>query len=167
MPRHIAATTILALSLLGAAAAPAFEMPARKPGLWQMSTQSGNNPANVSTLCIDASVGQEMMQMGSAMQKQMCSKHDLTRDGHRVHMHSVCKFGETTAITKGTAVFSGDTAYRMDMLSTYAPPMMGMKEAKTVLEAKWLGACKPGQKPGDMTLPGGMTVNISGTSRAR
>ena len=57
-------------------------------------------------------------------------------------------------------MFSGDTAYRMDMLSTYNPPMMGMKEARTTVEAKWLGACKPGQKPGDVTMANGMSFNM-------
>jgi hypothetical protein len=28
------------------------------------------------------------------------------------------------------------------------------------IEAKWLGACKPGQKPGDIMMPGGMKMNI-------
>ncbi len=32
--------------------------------------------------------------------------------------------------------------------------MMGMKESKQTLEAKWLGACKAGQKPGDVIMPG-------------
>jgi len=30
----------------------------------------------------------------------------------------------------------------------------------TTIEAKWLGACKADQKPGDMMLPGGMKKDI-------
>ena len=29
------------------------------------------------------------------------------------------------------------------------------------IEAKWLGACKAGQKPGDIMMPGGMKMNIT------
>ena len=28
------------------------------------------------------------------------------------------------------------------------------------LEAKWLGACKADQKPGDIVMPGGMKMNV-------
>jgi hypothetical protein len=28
------------------------------------------------------------------------------------------------------------------------------------MEAKWLGPCKAGQKPGDMVMPGGQTMNV-------
>ena len=30
----------------------------------------------------------------------------------------------------------------------------------TKIEAKWLGACKPDQKPGDIMMPGGMKMNV-------
>lgn len=153
---------VLALTATFPAFAQSIDLPTRKDGLWQMSTTAAGAPPSVSTMCIDKSIGREMMQMGSSMQKEMCSKNDMTRDGSKVHMHSVCKFGQTTATTKGTAVFSGDTGYRMEMNSTYSPPMMGMKEAKTLIEAKWLGPCKPGQKPGDVTLANGMTLNMRG-----
>jgi hypothetical protein len=53
-----------------------------------------------------------------------------------------------------------DSAYKMEIHSKYDPPMMGKAERTTVMEAKWLGACKAGQRPGDMTMPGGMTMNV-------
>jgi hypothetical protein len=28
------------------------------------------------------------------------------------------------------------------------------------IEAKWLGPCAAGQKPGDVTMPNGMTMNV-------
>ncbi|HBF56370.1 MAG TPA: hypothetical protein DDW72_21085, partial [Afipia sp.] len=33
-------------------------------------------------------------------------------------------------------------------------------ETTNVLEAKWIGACKADQKPGDILMPGGMKMNI-------
>jgi len=30
---------------------------------------------------------------------------------------------------------------------------MGIKEGTTVMDAKWLGPCKPGQAPGDIIVP--------------
>ena len=34
------------------------------------------------------------------------------------------------------------------------------RDSTTTIEAKWLGACKPDQKPGDIMMPGGMKMNI-------
>ena len=38
--------------------------------------------------------------------------------------------------------------------------MLNMKEMKTSIDAKWVGPCKPGQQPGDVTLETGQTINI-------
>jgi hypothetical protein len=38
-----------------------------------------------------------------------------------------------------------------------APP----RDTVTKIEAKWLGACKPDQKPGDIVMPGGgFKINV-------
>ena len=34
------------------------------------------------------------------------------------------------------------------------------RDSVTTVEAKWLGACKADQKPGDIMMPGGMKMNI-------
>jgi hypothetical protein len=34
------------------------------------------------------------------------------------------------------------------------------RDSTSTVEAKWLGACKPDQKPGDMVMPGGIKMNI-------
>lgn len=162
MPAVHRLVPFLAAIVAAPALAQNVDLPLRKEGLWQMNSAVSGAPPTTSTLCMDKTFGKEMLQMGSSMQKDLCSRNDVSRDGDKVHLHSVCKFGDTTATSKGTAVFSGDTAYRMDMHSTYSPPMMGMKEARTTVEAKWLGACKPGQKPGDVTLANGMTFNLRG-----
>ena len=36
-----------------------------------------------------------------------------------------------------------------------------MKESASTMEAKWLGACKPGQKPGDISMPGMPDINMN------
>jgi hypothetical protein len=38
--------------------------------------------------------------------------------------------------------------------------MAGMREASTVIEAKWLGSCQAGQKPGDLLIPGMPNMNM-------
>ena len=92
--------------------------------------------------------------------KQSCSKTDIRKEGDTVVSESVCKLNGSTAKTR--AVFTGrfDSAYNSDIKSTYEPPIAGMREASTVIEAKWLGPCLPGQKPGDISMPGMPNMNM-------
>lgn len=132
------------------------DMPKRKPGLWEIKMTTSMSPGapSVSQHCIDAKTDDMMQQRTQGMDQKACSKNSVRREGGKVIAESVCKFGETTATTK--VVFSGDysSRYRGDIHSTYSPPMRGMKESHSTLEAKWLGVCKAGQKPGDVIMPG-------------
>jgi hypothetical protein len=83
-----------------------------------------------------------------------CSKPRTRREGASFVVDATCKVNGSTATTR--AVFSGsfDSAYKVDIKSTYNPPFQGTRESTTQMEAKWLGPCKP-QKPGDV-IPFGM-----------
>jgi len=86
---------------------------------------------------------------------------DVKSQGNKVTTHSVCKFEGTTATTDATFIGAFDSAYKGDMKIRYTPPMHGLSESKMTMEAKWLGPCKPGQKPGDVIMPNmkGMNMN--------
>jgi hypothetical protein len=36
-----------------------------------------------------------------------------------------------------------------------------------MIEAKWLGACKPGQIPGDIVMPGGFKLNVKDAQKLK
>ena len=43
------------------------------------------------------------------------------------------------------------------------PPPPGLGESgvrRMAVTAKWIGRCAKGQRPGDVIMPGGMTVNV-------
>jgi hypothetical protein len=98
--------------------------------------------------------------MGTGMTKEMCSKTNIRREGDAIVSDSVCKFGATTATTHSVVTGKFDSAYKVETKSTYDPPMQGMKEGSAVIQARWVGPCKAGQKPGDMILPNGMKFNV-------
>jgi hypothetical protein len=60
----------------------------------------------------------------------------------------------TTVTTRSVITGRFDSAYKADIKSTYEPPMHGMRESSSLVDVKWLGPCKPGQKPGDISMPG-------------
>jgi hypothetical protein len=41
----------------------------------------------------------------------------------------------------------------------------GPRDTVTKIEAKWLGACKPDQKPGDIVMPGGFKLNVKDAAK--
>lgn len=149
-----------ALAASAGIATSAEDYPPRKPGLWQMSVQASGNTMTMQH-CIDAATDQAMRDMGKGEGKNACASQSIKREGdNKMVVDSVCKTGGSTATTH--AVVTGDfsTGYRMDMQTTFSPPMAGRATDTSVIEAKWLGACKAGQKPGDMMMPGGMKMNI-------
>lgn len=157
------ALTCLALAVPGAAAlaADVSGVPKRKPGLWQQTLSGNGMPAQTMSMCTDEKTD-DLLQSKASGEAQ-CSTQSVRRQGSAVVVEAVCKDGKTTIRTRGS--FSGDftTRYSGEMHSTFDPPLQGMKEVRQRIEARWLGACKPGQKPGDVVLEGmaGMPMNMN------
>ncbi len=153
-------------TLVPLAPASAIDLPARKPGLWEltMTFEGRNLPPRVTQNCIDAQTDAMMNAAGNEMSSGMCSKQDVQKTGGTIVTDSVCKIGNATVTTHG--VISGDfnSAYTVKSASKReGAPMPGMPangETKMTIEAKWLGACRPDQKPGDMIMGNGMKINI-------
>jgi len=159
---------VVLLAMLGLPAFAADDYPKLKAGQWEMTTDAGKGSTpRKTTLCTDDAVQKELISMGVGMQKEMCSKNEMKREGSRVISSSQCKIGESTIVTKAVMTFSGDTGYRTEIDSTYSPPFMGMKEAKTSMEGKYVGACRDGLVPGDMLLPNGQKMNIKNIGNAK
>jgi len=157
----------LSLLLLGLAAASlaggalAADAPKRKSGLWEIKSQMEGMPSmGAIQQCIDQNTD-DVMQQRAKKEKPDCSVMDVKPQGNKVTTHSVCKFEGTTATTDAVFIGAFDSAYKGDMRTRYNPPMHGMSESKMTMEARWLGPCKPGQKPGDVIMPNmkGMNMN--------
>ena len=152
---------LVSLIIMGLGApAHAVDMPKRKSGLWEITTSMEGMPKGMGPIqhCIDQS-SDNLMQQNAEKFKQQCSTNDIKQQGDRITVHSVCKLEttkNTTTTTTMDAVFTGafDSAYRGDIQTRFIPPLHGMAESKMAIAAKWLGACKPGQKPGDIVMPG-------------
>ncbi len=136
--------------------------PQRKPGLWEIKMQVPGMPQPMlSQQCIDEKTDDLMHSQGPDRSRQQCRRNTMRRVGDKVIVESVCTIDGSTATT--SAVFSGDFSrhYRGEISATFSPPLDGMKSSKQTLEAKWLGPCRPGQKPGDVILPGMGSLNMN------
>ncbi|MGE3871295.1 MAG: DUF3617 domain-containing protein [Pseudorhodoplanes sp.] len=156
-----------AVAILAATPAAALDLPARKAGLWEIKTvmDGGNHPAQVAQHCIDAETDKLMNSIGGDMRKEACSRQDVQKVGPTYVIDSVCKFGPMTSTSHGVVTGDFNSAYTVKLTSKRegGPNIPGMPAGGTstmTIEAKWLGACAAGQKPGDMILAGGRKVNI-------
>jgi hypothetical protein len=149
-------------ALAAAALALAQEFPKLKPGLWEMSLigQRDGQPPRLTTICLDDTLQQEMYKVSTGMMAGMCSKHDIKVAGNRVTTIADCDLGVTKMRSQSVMTLNGNAAYRTEAHATFDPPMNGTKESTTIIDGRNVGACKAGQQPGDMTLPGGQTINV-------
>jgi len=151
------------LALLPANNAAAVELPVRKAGLWEMKVLITGSPTPDMTMqqCTDATTDKEMSTSFSPMAKDVCSKQDIQKTATGYVSDSVCGIGGMSI--KSHAVITGDfnSAYTVKSTSqSTGGPAGTPRDSTTTIEAKWLGACKPDQKPGDIVMPGGFKMNI-------
>ncbi|HEX8012570.1 MAG TPA: DUF3617 family protein [Casimicrobiaceae bacterium] len=152
-----------------AGAAQAEEKFQRKSGLWEVKRTSTRTAgaARVYQMCIDRASDNALRQLEGGMRSESCETSKVAREGDKVVVDAVCKVAKTTTATT-RAVISGkfDSAYKVESKSTFDPPLRGKAEGSTVIEAKWTGACKPDQRPGDVIMPNGVKFNVASDNEA-
>jgi hypothetical protein len=160
---------ILAAAVI-ATPALAQDMPSRKAGLWEMTMTFEGRGAPPQTMqqCIDASTDKAMQDMSQGARGQTCSKREVKKVGDTIVFDSVCDAGMGTTTSHG--VVSGDfnSAYTIKINSKRAggPQVPNMPpETNMNIAAKWLGACKADQKPGDIIMANGMKMNVTDMQR--
>lgn len=152
------AVALLAIAVAGTALAA--DLPKRKPGLWEIKVRMDGMPdIGPMQQCIDQNTD-NLMQQEAQQGKPDCSVMDIKAAGKKVTIHAVCKVGGTTTTTDGVFEGAFDSSYTGTMKTKFNPPMQGMSESNMTQEARWLGPCKPGQKAGDVIMPGIGGMNI-------
>jgi hypothetical protein len=156
-----------AASLLAVLPAAALDLPARKPGLWEikMIMEGRAVPPQSSQQCIDAAMDKEMNALGSNFAKDKCSRQDVNRAGDTIVVDSDCQISGVKSSTHAEITGAFDSAYTVKLTSKMDGAMVpGMPAAalstRMTIEAKWLGACKADQKPGDIVLGNGTKMNV-------
>jgi len=171
MRRHL---VIVTAAILSASPALALDLPTRKAGLWELKMifEGRNLPPTVMKHCTDAATDKLMNANFGGSNEQHCSKQDMKTSGGTITIDSVCKFGEMTTTSHAVVTGSFDSAYTIKVASTRAggPPMPGVApgaETHMTIEAKWMGACSAGQKPGDVIMSNGMSMNVLDMQKMR
>jgi hypothetical protein len=151
------------LALLPAFSARADELPIRKAGLWEMKVMRTGSPMPDMTMqhCTDETTDKEMSTAFSPMSKEVCSKKDVQKTATGFVSDSVCGLAGVSITSHSEIVGDFNSAYTVKTTShSEGGPAATKGDHQTMIEAKWLGACKPDQKPGDIVMPGGIKINL-------
>jgi Protein of unknown function (DUF3617) len=158
------------LALLPALAARADEMPGRKPGLWEMKMIRTGSPLPEMTMqhCTDEATDKEMSTAFSPMPKDVCSKRDIQKTATGYVSDTACNVGGMSMTTHSDVTGDFDSAFTVKSTShSQGGPSALPRDVTMTVEAKWLGACKPDQKPGDIVMPGGFKLNVKDAAKLK
>jgi hypothetical protein len=155
---HFKATSFLVI-IFFATAAWSAELPARKPGLWEIETTlpSPKIPKQVIRQCVDAATDQMMQSRAGVNSQRECSKRDLQKSAGSITIDSTCTTAGKTRTSHVVITGSFDSSYTMTVTSQSE----GTPESRTItMAAKWIGLCAADQKPGDMIMANGTKINM-------
>jgi hypothetical protein len=97
-----------------------------------------------------------MIAYGNNMSREMCSKQDIQKVGEKIIVEGTCQIGAMSITTHAEYSGSFDSAFTVNTNSiTTGGPALSNGKSNMITEAKWMGPCKPDQKPGDMIMPVG------------
>ena len=111
-------------------------------------------------------IDKDMSNTVSPMAKQVCSKQDVQKTATGFVADSVCTVAGVSMTSHSEIVGAFNSGYTV---KTTAHIQRGDKPVDTVttIEAKWLGACKADQKPGDIVMPGGFKLNVKDAEKLK
>jgi len=153
----------LSAGLLAPVAAGAVELPVRKAGLWEMKVQSAGAPKPEMTMqqCTDETTDKDMSTSFSPMAKEICSKQDIQKTATGYVSDSVCGVAGMTIKAHAEIIGDFNSAYTVKSTSHSERSGGQTRDSTTTVEAKWLGACKADQKPGDIIMANGTKMNVN------
>jgi hypothetical protein len=151
-------------------AALAEDLPLRKAGLWEMKVvrTGGAMPDMTMQHCTDPTTDKEMSNSASPLAKTVCSKQDIRKTATGFVTDSVCSVAGVSMTTHAEIVGDFNSGYSLTSTTHSDKGPTGKPlDATTKIEAKWMGDCKPGQKPGDIVMPGGMKFNVKDAEKLK
>jgi Protein of unknown function (DUF3617) len=158
------AATVLVWTV-SALAASAIEMPTRKAGLWEVKAlQPGSATLQVTAQqCTDETIDKQMTAYLPAS-KEFCSRNDVQKTAAGYTTDYVCTINGVSMTSHLETTGDFNSAYTVKLFMHYDG---GQPAVTMTIEAKWLGPCAAGQRPGDIVMPGGYKTNITDTKKLK
>ncbi len=162
---------LCALAAVSSGGACAEDLPIRKAGLWEIKVAHPGSPLPSLTMqhCTDETIDKDMNNMVSPMAKQICSRQDVQKTAAGYVGDSVCNVAGVSVSSHSEISGDFNSAYTVTTTSHGELGSKGVPRDTVIkIEAKWLGACKPDQKPGDIVMPGGgFKINVKDVDKLK
>jgi Protein of unknown function (DUF3617) len=158
------------LALLPVSVARADELPMRKAGLWEMKMVRVGSMLPEMTLqhCTDETTDKDMSTAFAPMSQEICSKRDVEKTATGYVSDSVCSVGGLSMTSHADITGDFNSAFTVKSTShSEGGPSVVPREVNMTVEAKWLGPCRPDQKPGDIVMPGGFKLNVKDAEKLK
>jgi hypothetical protein len=157
------------VAALPVSGARADEIPLRKAGLWEMKIVKTGSVLPEMTMqhCTDETTDKQMSTAFSPVAKETCSKRDIAKTATGYVSDSVCGAGGVTMASHSEIIGDFNSAYTVKSTMHSDKGAGGVHDVTSTIEAKWLGPCKPDQKPGDIVMPGGFKMNIKDAEKLK
>ena len=158
------AVSVLVLAACASSAA-AQEIPTRRAGLWEVTINHDgrNTPPQTMQQCTDAETDKLMNAFGGALSADMCSKQEVKKVGATLVISATCQVGPMKSTSQSVVTGDFTSNYTVKVTSKIEGLPAGAQDAAggtTTIQARWVGACKAGQRPGDIMMANGQTMNI-------
>lgn len=162
-------TTAAAMALPAAAAEPPGH-PKRRAGLWEVRSAGIDSTGMPPTrFCVGEQTDHARSQLDrNPGTRGSCTLGEFVRSGDAWVAESICKEGRSTISSRAVASGDFENEYRIDTIVTHMTAGTATRrEDRDAVLARFLGACEPHQRPGDLVVPGMGTLNMDdGTFRA-
>jgi hypothetical protein len=146
---------VLSLSI-GIAGADGIKPPPTKEGLWETHstrTQQGKVVSDRSVqMCQSTELTKSMQATGEELRKKNECTSSVTQPSKNTYVEEgrCAKGPNAGSVTKVIYTYQGDTASHTEMHMNVG----NSSETVTVIDAKYLGSCPTGMKPGDLIMDG-------------
>ena len=147
-------------------------LPARKDGLWEILVRSDDlvlqragraSPKPVTVRQCTSAAAEQIMLMSIVPGQEDCHERKVRRRGSgadaRYEITTVCYVHAHRVDTQMQLLGDLQSAYH-GSFQTRFPKTPLNNTGRMVFEGRWLGGCAAGQRPGDMLLPNGVSVNV-------
>lgn len=152
--------------------AQAKSLPARRSGLWEITLHSDEvtlrragqaSPRPVTVQQCTSAQTEPVMLLSLLPGQESCGNTRVRRvqgsDGAGFDISNTCKVHGVRNDAQVTLRGDLQSHYSGTFQVRFASAAIKNTGTKS-FEGRWLGACKEGQRPGDMVLPNGVTVNV-------
>ena len=147
----------------------ADELPTRKAGLWEMKVDKVGSVIPEMTMqhCTDEATDKDMINAVSPLAKQICTKQEVHKTASGYATDSVCSVAGVSMTSHSEITGDFNAAYSVTTQSHLDKGPESLRNTTTKIEAKYLGDCKPNQKPGDIVMPGGVKLNVKDAEKLK